>query len=200
MLSLYHGPSSRETALKETPGKLIGTIGDDGLKVDAVRDLLDLIETNPIGDDPGIVLVGPLDEGSSESLNALLKTLEEGTGEHIQLLLWALDLSAVLPTIRSRCGNIQWCPGDSNVTAEAPFLGVAEKLCEAALKKRVGSVVSLWAEQTGKEEQILRASAEVLWKKEDWPLDARLSLWKKLRKVQGCSSFTMLSAYLGRVA
>ncbi len=95
---LYHGPGALKVA-SEKPGNMLGWMGASGLTVGETRELLALLQ-HPRK--RGVLLLGPLDEGTKEALDALLKTLEEPP-EHIELRLFAGEEGRVPATIRSRC-------------------------------------------------------------------------------------------------
>lgn len=102
---LFYGPSAYEAAL--TQAKKTGFLfrpffGESGLKVEEARQAVERINMNPPGDQLGVVLIGPMDEASSQASDVLLKSLEEFPSR-IQPILWAKDISSVIPTIRSRC-------------------------------------------------------------------------------------------------
>jgi len=199
---MFHGPNAREMVLKRAHelGRLLAKpYGDDGLKVGTSRQIVEMLSAVPVGDKLGVVVIGPMDKAaSSEAVDALLKTLEEFDSRYLQPLLWATDAAAVIGTVRSRCLE-EWCPQEGNVTPENPYLPAATALCEAALRRRVSSVISLLKENEGSEDMILRAAAEVLATKQDWSLKARLKLWENLRpylKTPRPSSRMALAAFL----
>lgn len=181
---LFHGPTSRDTAIAEAEriGRLLAEpFGDDGLKVETAREIVEMLSTAPIGDKIGTVVIGPFDDVTVQASDAMLKTLEEFDSRFVQPLLWAMDVGSVTGTIRSRC-LAQWCPALPGHSPERPYLGAAERLCEAALRRRTAAVIEYLKDNAGLEADLMRASAEVLATKEDWSLDARLLLWESIRK------------------
>lgn len=200
---LFHGPTSRDAAMKKADeiGRLVAPpFGDEGLKVDTAREIVERLSTTPIGDAIGVVIVGPFDEVTVEASDALLKLLEEFDPRYIQPILWAGDIESVSGTIRSRC-LATWCPAPEGYSPEAPFLGLARSLCEAALRRRVASIIETLAENKGQEDSLLRASCEVLATEESWPLRSRLILWEQIREVLRAtrgnpSPLAALTAYL----
>ena len=54
-----------------------------------------------------VILIDGADRMTSAAGNALLKTIEEPTA-HVRIFLTANSLEGVLPTIRSRCGTLQY--------------------------------------------------------------------------------------------
>ena len=180
---LFHGPRAREKALEQADqmGRLLASpFGDAGLGVDSAREVVDLMSATPIGDQLGVVVVGPMDDLVLPWVaNTLLKTLEEFPPDILQPILWAGDIGGVLPTVRSRSLEF-WCPGESN-ELEA-YMPDAEEICRAALRRKMATVIELLTEQKGTEREILHASTEVLRVKA-WPIRSRMTLWESLRKV-----------------
>ena len=81
---------------------------DKAIKVDQVRDLVSfVVQTAQLGGRK-VVLVEPVESMNINAANALLKSLEEPSGNTI-LLLVSHQSSRLLPTIRSRCVQ-QACP------------------------------------------------------------------------------------------
>ena len=81
---------------------------DKAIKVDQVRDLVSfVVQTAQLGGRK-VVLVEPVESMNINAANALLKSLEEPSGNTI-LLLVSHQSSRLLPTIRSRCVQ-QSCP------------------------------------------------------------------------------------------
>jgi len=180
---LYHGPASRDAAVEsaENLGRLLAEpFGDDGLKVDSAREIVEMLSTCPVGDKIGTVVIGPFDDVTVQASDAMLKTLEEFDGRFVQPILWAMDIGSITGTIRSRC-LAHWCPALAGHSPERPYLGAAERICEAALRRRTAAVIEYLKENEGLEGDLMRASAEVLVTKEDWPIDARLLLWESIR-------------------
>ena len=181
---LFHGPTSRDVAIEEAEkiGRLLAEpFGDDGLKVETAREIVEMLSTAPIGDQLGVVVIGPFDDVTVQASDALLKTLEEFDSRFVQPILWAMDVGSVTGTIRSRCLP-RWCPALPGHSPERPYLGAAERLCEAALRRRTAAVIEHLKENEGMEGDLMRASAEVLINKEEWPLEVRLLLWESIRK------------------
>lgn len=81
---------------------------DKAIRVDQVRELVDFVaQTAQLGGRK-VVLVEPAEAMNLNAANALLKSLEEPSGD-TQLLLVCHQPSRLLPTIRSRCVQ-QACP------------------------------------------------------------------------------------------
>lgn len=72
------------------------------IKIDQVRQLTDFVGKTSRRGHAKVVLLAPVEALNSHAANALLKSLEEPAGDML-LLLVAHVLSAVMPTIRSRC-------------------------------------------------------------------------------------------------
>jgi len=195
---------AREAAVTwaEREGRLIAPpFGDAGLKVDTSREIVELLGMTPVGDRVGTVVVGPLDLDRVKSVNAveaLLKTLEDLPHHIVRAAVWAEDIGAVLGTIQSRTVE-EWCPASPDAQPEAPYLQTATSLCEASLRRRTAAVIELLKEHAGSEGDLLRASAVVLSTKDEWKLEARLTLWESLREVLSTrkpSPQAVLAAYL----
>jgi hypothetical protein len=84
--------------------------GEKGLKIAESREVIELMNNASVGDEPGVVVIGPMDRANRSAQDVLLKNIEEFDDRIIRPVLWALDEADVLPTIRSRCLR-RWCPG-----------------------------------------------------------------------------------------
>ncbi|SEM70258.1 DNA polymerase III, delta prime subunit [Pseudomonas sp. ok272] len=81
---------------------------DKAIKVDQVRDLVSfVVQTAQMGGRK-VVLIEPVEAMNVNAANALLKSLEEPSGDTV-LLLVSHQTSRLLPTIKSRCVQ-QACP------------------------------------------------------------------------------------------
>jgi DNA polymerase III subunit delta' len=105
---------------------------DKAIKVDQVRELVSfVVQTAQLGGRK-VVLVEPVEAMNINAANALLKSLEEPSGNTI-LLLVSHQSSRLLPTIRSRCVQ-QACPLPSEalslewLASALPDLGEAERV------------------------------------------------------------------------
>ncbi len=94
------------------------------IKIDQVRDLQRQMALRPLEAPRKVALVDGADRLSPSAANALLKTLEEPTGEALFILLTSRP-EGVLPTIRSRCQRL-------------PFGRLAPKLLRKTLIERLG--------------------------------------------------------------
>lgn len=144
---LYHGPGARDRAVREAGGEgfrpVAPPMGDDGLKVDDARALVEILGVAPVGDKRGSLVLGPLDRTTPEAGDALLKTLEDYGEGPTRVFAWAWDLSGVLPTIRSRTLPV-WCPGAD------PLAHLAKKsqaLYDALAAGKLHTVLELLGEE-----------------------------------------------------
>ena len=79
------------------------------IRICQVRRLQRLAALAPFQSPRRIFIFDTIDDIQSEAGHALLKTLEEPP-PHVLLILLANDIDKVLPTIRSRCREIELCP------------------------------------------------------------------------------------------
>ncbi|NUT74588.1 DNA polymerase III subunit delta' [Pseudomonas sp. C1C7] len=90
---------------------------DKAIKVDQVRDLVSfVVQTAQLGGRK-VVLIEPVESMNINAANALLKSLEEPSGDTV-LLLVSHQPSRLLPTIKSRCVQ-QACPLPSEAASLA---------------------------------------------------------------------------------
>jgi DNA polymerase-3 subunit delta' len=90
---------------------------DKGIKVDQVRELVSfVVQTAQLGGRK-VVLIEPVEAMNINAANALLKSLEEPSGNTV-LLLVSHQPSRLLPTVKSRCVQ-QACPLPSQAQALA---------------------------------------------------------------------------------
>lgn len=107
---------------------------DKPIKVDQVRELVDFVaQTAQLGGRK-LVLLEPAEAMNLNAANALLKSLEEPSGDTV-LLLVSHQPSRLLPTIRSRCLQ-QACPLPTPVLAGAWLAAQLPEL-EPALHRRL---------------------------------------------------------------
>ncbi len=95
---------------------------DKAIRVDQVRELVDFVSRTAQLGGRKVVLLEPAEAMNPNAANALLKSLEEPSGESV-LLLISHQPSRLLPTIRSRCVQ-QACPLPSTADSLA-WLGEA---------------------------------------------------------------------------
>lgn len=154
---LYHGPASFDEALIEAhkAGRLLcPPVGQEGLKKDEARSIVEITAHPPIGDQLGVVVIGPMDLALPASSDVLLKTLEDGRDENNRILLWAYDLEEVRPTVRSRCLPV-WCGGEE--TFDDDMVDLAKRLLEHLQASNVFEMLKVIAEAKSKEVSLLRA-------------------------------------------
>lgn len=77
------------------------------LKAEAVRRIIEKTKFKPARAKVRFLILDGIDKATPAASNALLKVLEEAP-DHIRFFLLAEDLSAVLPTIRSRCTSVRY--------------------------------------------------------------------------------------------
>jgi hypothetical protein len=173
---LFHGPTAFQSALREARGfgKLVcDPIDTNNLKMDQSREIAELMRQHPVGDQPGVIVLGPLDLAPPRSTDVLLKSLEDYDPRSVRPVVWAHDLDGVRPTVRSRCLH-QWCPGpEAAVDPEA--LTAASNLLHAAQEKDWGTVVRLV--RTNTVEDLSQALPQTLLSQR------HLSQWASLREV-----------------
>lgn len=85
------------------------------IKIDQVRHLLELLAQTSQQNKRQVVLIDPAEAMNTAAANALLKVLEEPTGEIVFLLI-SHQPGALLSTIRSRCQHIVFPTPPSNVS------------------------------------------------------------------------------------
>lgn len=107
---------------------------DKPIRVDQVRELVDFVaQTAQLGGRK-LVLLEPAEAMNLNAANALLKCLEEPSGDTVMLLL-SHQPSRLLPTIRSRCLQ-QACPLPSGAQAQ-DWLAAQLPELEEALRLRL---------------------------------------------------------------
>lgn len=177
---IYHGPGARQFALDEAGrlGRLLHPpFGDKGLKVDEARKAVELLQSVPIGEDLGVVVIGPLDKAPPKSADVLLKIVEEFT-EYVRPVLWADDLGGVRPTIQSRCLDV-WCPATGFEPVDEELQGLARQLLTASLQGRYYEVPTLVSQIKDRRVEALGVVAEAMSAMTDDP--KVLPLWERVR-------------------
>lgn len=107
---------------------------DKPIRVDQVRELVDFVgQTAQLGGRK-LVLLEPAEAMNLNAANALLKSLEEPSGDTV-LLLVSHQPSRLLPTIRSRCQQ-QACPLPGPAAARTWLAGQLPEL-DAAVHQRL---------------------------------------------------------------
>lgn len=174
---LFYGPGARVEALRRA--HLIGNLmspplGDEGLKTEEARLVVEILSSAPMGSKKGVVVVGPLDLATEKASDVLLKAVEEHREEWVQPILWAEDLGAVKPTIQSRCLS-EWVPGELAELDEEIV-----HIIDAALDDDLPELLVLLGVYEGKPIEIVRHGARVLASD---PTKKAMDLWARLRGV-----------------
>lgn len=180
--TMFHGPGARRAALEEAGrlGRLVAPpIGDEGLKVEDARKVVELMMSVPVGDLIGTIVVGPLDEANPKASDVLLKTLEEFKGDFMQPVLWANDLGDVSQTIRSRC--LEKFVAALGVEDDEKLMEGSYKLIEAAVAGDYLTLVDTIKKFDKQEVPLLWALSEVLSNGLENP--EYRQIWERLRKV-----------------
>ena len=89
--------------LKEPPEK------QRVLKIDTLRDMEKNLRLKPLEGQRKIAVIHPADEMAEAAAHALLKILEEPPPE-TQIILIVERAASLLPTLRSRCQLVRFCP------------------------------------------------------------------------------------------
>lgn len=190
---LYHGPGARQYALDQAGrvGRILhDPIGDPhkGLKVDEARLAVSLLQSVPVGEDVGVVVLGPLDRTAEKSADVLLKIVEEHDSCAVPIL-WAYDLGGVRPTIRSRCLSV-WAPATGLEESDEQLEEVSRKLVSAYLSGRYYEVPVLVQEMKGREPDLLCETADALRAYVEDP--KAMKLWERVRKTARWSNPTQI--------
>lgn len=176
---LFHGPSARDAAMAIVPrlGRLIAPpFGEQGLKIAESREIVDLMESAAVGDQPGVVVMGPMDRATRASQDVLLKNIEEFDDRLVRPVLWARDEAAVISTIRSRCLRT-WCPGTIELDEDATETG--RLIVDCVLARDVAGIIEHMKDANSR--AILEAAAyELSLRGID---DRTADLWGRLREV-----------------
>jgi len=97
----------------------------EGLKIDQVRALQREAALFPYEGHKRVFILRRMDLASTEAANALLKTLEEPPA-HVVLILTAVDVDALPPTVLSRCQRLDFRPlGRGRIEAALREMGVS---------------------------------------------------------------------------
>ena len=121
--------------------------GNKDIGVDAARSAITTLGVYPTQVSLRVVLIDGADRMTAPAANALLKTLEEPPVT-ARVLLLAESLASVLPTVRSRCGvlNFRPLPEDFILSKVQPFeSNVTKALVYARLGEgSVGRAIQYW--------------------------------------------------------
>ncbi|MHC6224719.1 DNA polymerase III subunit delta' [Pseudomonas sp. X10] len=102
---------------------------DKPIKIDQVRDLVSFVVQTAQQGGRKVVLIEPVEAMNINASNALLKSLEEPSGDTV-LLLVSHQPSRLLPTIKSRCQQVA-CPQPSLAQSKT-WLATALPDCDEA--------------------------------------------------------------------
>lgn len=201
---LFHGPGAKEAseAFLPTVGRVLTEpFGQCGLKIEEARQIIELMLDSPLGDDPGVVWVGPLDVAAQNATDVLLKCLEEFDPDIVRPVLWANDLGAVSDTIVSRCLH-RWCPESSSKEDQEGLIRIAFELVDAATSGDDLKVVELLLEGAKDLELygLLESAAQALAVEYKQLVGLRFALWERLRTLglrKSVSRTELLAAFLG---
>jgi hypothetical protein len=159
---LYYGPDAAQTAqdAARRAGRVAGTYGADGLKVDEARTIVSRSGIPPVGGGLSVFLVGPIDLANHKAVDTLLKTIEEPP-PFLKIILWAKDLGEVRPTVVSRSLHI-WCPAEGS-GVDDELLDMAGEALNAFKRGNMLTLLTL-TEEHGKSDprEWLAALAEAL--------------------------------------
>ena len=165
---------------------------DKAIKVDQVRELVGfVVQTAQMGGRK-VVLIEPAESMNINAANALLKSLEEPSGDTV-LLLVSHQTSRLLPTIKSRCVQ-QACP----LPSEAMSLAwLAQALPDCSEEERVelltlaaGSplaAVKLQAQGVREQRALVVEGVKKLLKQQQSPTQLAEE-WKTIPHVAVCST------------
>jgi len=175
---LFHGPGAERAAKAKARsiGRLIHEpFGANGLKIAESREIVDLMNSAPVGDEPGVIVIGPMDRANRSAQDVLLKNLEEFDDRIIRPVLWALDEADVIGTIRSRCVR-QWCPGETLQDDDIVYQARAVVECYTA--NDIAGLIEALKDREPR--PLLEAAAKVL--AEGGIDDETAKLWERIRK------------------
>jgi hypothetical protein len=175
---LFHGPGAEGAARAKVSilGRLLHEpFGDKGLKIAESREIIELMGNPPVGDVPGVLLIGPMDRANRSAQDVLLKSIEEFDDRVVRPVLWAYDEAEVLGTIRSRCLR-QWCPGPDQYDEDTLYQARAVVDCSL-----VGDTAGLIEALKDRDPRaMLEAAARVL---AEQGIDEKTSdLWDRVRQ------------------
>lgn len=113
--------------------------GKKQIAVDQVRELVSLsTQTSHRTGGRKVILVQPADAMNINTANALLKTLEEPSGDTM-LILVSSEPARLLPTIRSRCQQLQFPIPPESLARDWLKMSVGDAaLCDACLRETGG--------------------------------------------------------------
>lgn len=196
---LFYGPGAHQAAIADAArvGRLLADVGGEDLRVDEVRDAVELLQQAPVGDRIGVVVFGPLDDATPKAADALLKPIEDFNDRLVQPILWADDLGTVPDTIRSRC-QARWVSNPGEPTPEEVALRqAAADIVSAHLSGSVWRMPGLVKPHSKHLFALLRGIADAIHENPD---TRALALWPAIRAVsshRNPSDIEVISALLG---
>lgn len=176
---LYYGPGARERALGDARslGRLLcpplgwqdieGRKSKKPLAIDEARQLVQLLNSTPVGSQIGVVVIEAIDRAENKSSDVLLKSLEDYDPKRVVPFLWAFDLYEVRDTVRSRCHAI-FAPGEE---VHLDLSGAGDLL----LLGRTGEAILQLQSLQGREIEILQGLAAYFVQQEAW------DWWERIR-------------------
>lgn len=175
---LFHGPGAEQAAKAKASvlGRLLhAPFGEGGLKIAESREIVELMNGAPVGDEPGVIIIGPMDRAGRSAQDVLLKNLEEFDERIIRPILWAYDEADVLSTVRSRCVR-QWCHGELPYDEDMTYQ--ARSVVNCSLSGDTAGVIEALKDQDPR--RLLEASVTVLL--ERGIDDQTKDLWGRVRE------------------
>ena len=110
------------------------------IKIEVVRNLIRQVHFKPYEGNRRVIIIDDAETVNEQGSNALLKTLEEPSGETVFVLITAA-LQSLLPTIRSRCQIVRFAPLDrAHVMAALADAGVDADTAKVAAAFSGGSL------------------------------------------------------------
>jgi DNA polymerase III subunit delta' len=158
-LMIEHGWPLSEKAQKEIDDKSRKPSRE--IRVDAMRDTIEFAQLTSGRGRSKAVLVYPAERMNIATANALLKTLEEPTGD-VKFALASEAAHQLLPTIRSRCQSfaLRW-PSNDEALAWLRQQDGAAKLDDAALRTMLAAAGGRPLDAT----HLLASGASIRWAK-----------------------------------
>lgn len=146
--------------------------GAKNISIDAIRKLQESVALKPFEGRTKVYIIEEVERLSEAAANSLLKTLEEPPPS-VVMVLTTLDESALLPTVVSRCQQIELRPVASAVVEstlrERGTDPERSRLIAALAKGRIG-----WALETASGRGVLEKRAELLQRLADMTRSGRV--------------------------
>lgn len=136
--------------------------GDPTIGIEQVKELIRYLSRKPYQSNVVVGIIHPGETLTTEAENSLLKTLEEPP-EFAHIFITTTHLSALLPTVRSRCQVITL---SETAELETPPIAVAD-LIDLPLTKRLKKIESLL-----KEDRTITPQVVISWV-DHWIIEAR---------------------------